>query len=55
MPDEPDLQEVLDAIAEIKSEMGLLLKELQKIVKLLHGLPAQLERNRDFPEGGIES
>jgi hypothetical protein len=43
MPDEPDLREVLDAIAEIKSEIGLLLAELQKIVKLLRELPGQLE------------
>lgn len=43
MRDEPNLQDVLNAIAEIKSEMGLLLKELQKIVKLLHELPGQLE------------
>jgi len=43
MPDEPDFQEVLDSIAEIKSEMGLLLAELQKIVKLLRELPGQLE------------
>ena len=54
MSNQPDLQEVLDSIAEIKSEMGLLLKELQKIVELLHGLPAQIEieRDRDFRGDG---
>lgn len=54
MSNQPDLQEVLDSIAEIKSEMGLPLKELQKIVELLHGLPAQIEieRDRDFQGGG---
>ncbi len=47
MPNEPDLQDVLNAIAEIKSEMGLLLIELKKIVQILHDLPTDLER-REF-------
>jgi hypothetical protein len=55
MPDEPDLQDVLDAIAEIKSEMGLLLKELQKVAELLRHLPAQLGRDRDYRENETES
>jgi hypothetical protein len=46
-PEGPNLQDVIDAIAEIKSEMGLLLTELKTIVKLLRDLPIDLDR-KDF-------
>lgn len=41
---EPTLQDVLDAISGIKSDMRLLLNELKTIAKLLHDLPIELER-----------
>ena len=43
-PEGADLQDVINAIAEIRADMSLLLKELKTIVKILRDLPIDLER-----------